>query len=185
MSDLTELGQLLHEEHFRILVAICGLENRVGSAYAQQPLDPNKGEDRRQLEDLQAALGDVIGHHSFEETVIFPLIRENGEADLARILTVEHAAIEPMALRLLAITDAILADGEAFERWTEFRNAAAALIAEMMSHLQKEELTIVQHLDALLDPETDHRIAVNHVADRRHGRTVRSGAMAEHGMAAG
>ena len=29
MSGLTELGQLLHEEHFRILVSICGLENRI------------------------------------------------------------------------------------------------------------------------------------------------------------
>jgi hypothetical protein len=29
MSKLTELGEVLDEEHFRILVPICGLENRI------------------------------------------------------------------------------------------------------------------------------------------------------------
>ena len=170
MSDLTELGQLLHEEHFHILVAICGLENRVGSDYARQPLDAAKAEDRRQLEDLLAALDNVIGHHAFEEMVIFPLIREQGKRELANLLAIEHMAIEPMAMRLRDVADAMLLSGECSERWSEFCSAASALIAEVLQHLQKEELNIVQHLDEFLDPQTDHQLAVDHLADRACGR---------------
>ena len=47
MSALTELGQVLHEEHFRILVSICGLEP--GSRPHAAPSDPDQTEDRRQL----------------------------------------------------------------------------------------------------------------------------------------
>ena len=66
MSELTELGQILHEEHFRILVSICGLESRVDGP-AAYPLDPSRAEDRQQLRDLMVALDGVLGHHAFEE----------------------------------------------------------------------------------------------------------------------
>lgn len=173
MSDLTALGQILHEEHFRILVVICGLENRICSAFAEKPLDPKTSEDRRQLDELIVALEEVIGHHAFEETVIFPLIRNRGRGELASLLTMEHGAIEPMAQRLRTIAEEILRHGADLEQWTEFRRAATAMIAEVMRHLQKEELIIVQHLDDFLDPATDHDLAVAHVAERLHARAER------------
>ena len=37
MYTLTELGEVLHEEHFRILVPICGLENRITGRRASEP----------------------------------------------------------------------------------------------------------------------------------------------------
>ena len=37
MAFLTELGEVLHEEHFRILSLICGLENRVIGAEGGRP----------------------------------------------------------------------------------------------------------------------------------------------------
>ena len=40
MPFLTELGEVLHEEHFRILLLICGLENRVIGAEGRRPMDP-------------------------------------------------------------------------------------------------------------------------------------------------
>ncbi len=170
MSDLTELGQVLHEEHFRILVVICGLEYRIGNAYAEKPLNRDNSEDRRQLEELIVALEEVIGHHAFEETVIFPLIRRQGRGELASLLTIEHGAIEPMAQRLRTLAEDVLQHGADLNRWSEFRRAAAALIAEVMRHLQKEELNIVQHLDDFLDAKTDHDLAVAHVAERVHAR---------------
>src|SRR5512144_1467661 len=164
MPELTELGQILHEEHFRILVSICGLENRVNGPAAADPLDPDRGEDKQQLEDLLCALDDVLGHHAFEESVIFPLIRSGGEGELAGILAREHGAIEPMAARLQAITADILANGIDERSWATFREAARELIGEVMRHLQKEELNIIQRMDVFLDRETDHRLAVEHVA---------------------
>lgn len=168
MSGLTELGQLLHEEHFRILVSICGLENRINGLAASDPLDPGRADDKQQLEDLVSALDDVLGHHAFEETVIFPIIRSKGGGELTSTLAREHGAIEPMAARLRAIAAQILEGAEG--KWEDFREAAAQLIAEVMRHLQKEEINIVQRMECFLDGETDHRLAIQLVAERGHGK---------------
>ena len=168
MSGLTELGQLLHEEHFRILVSICGLENRINGLAATDPLDPSRADDKQQLEDLVSALDDVLGHHAFEETVIFPIIRGKGGGELTTTLAREHGAIEPMAARLRAIAAQILEGAEG--KWEDFREAAAQLIAEVMRHLQKEEINIVQRMECFLDGETDHRLAIQLVAERGHGK---------------
>jgi hemerythrin-like domain-containing protein len=176
MNELTELGQVLHEEHFRILVSICGLENRVNGPAA--PLDPRRAEDKQQLQDLMCALDDVLGHHAFEESVIFPLIRSGGEGELAGILVREHGAIEPMAAQLRAITAGILENGVDEESWEDFREAARELIDEVMRHLQKEELNIVQRMDLFLDHETDHRLAIEHAAERANGESANAGAAA-------
>lgn len=168
MSGLTELGQLLHEEHFRILVSICGLENRINGLAATDPLDPGRADDKQQLEDLVSALDDVLGHHAFEETVIFPIICSKGGGELTTTLAREHGAIEPMAARLRAIAAQILEGAEG--KWEDFREAAAQLIAEVMRHLQKEEINIVQRMECFLDGETDHRLAVQLVAERGHGK---------------
>src|SRR5512144_228910 len=183
MPELTELGQILHEEHFRILVSICGLENRVEGPAAADPLDPRRGDDRQQLEDLMCALDDVLGHHAFEESVIFPLIRSGGEGELAGILEREHGAIEPIAARLRAITADILANGIDERSWATFREAARELIGEVMRHLQKEELNIIQRMDVFLDRETDHRLAVEHVAGQP-GKHARAGSAAADGGSA-
>jgi hemerythrin-like domain-containing protein len=173
MSELTELGQILHEEHFRILVSICGLENRVSGA---APLDPSRAEDNQQLQDAMCALDNVLGHHTFEETVIFPLICNGGEGELAGVLTREHGAIEPMAARLRAITADILENGIDEEKWEDFREAARELIDEVMRHLQKEELNIIQRMDVFLDRETDHRLAVSRLAaERANGNSASAG----------
>lgn len=168
MSGLTELGQLLHEEHFRILVSICGLENRINGLAATDPLDPGRADDKQQLEDLVSALDDVLGHHAFEETVIFPIIRGKGGGELTTTLAREHGAIEPMAARLRVIAAQILEGAEG--KWEDFREAAAQLIAEVMRHLQKEEINVVQRMECFLDGETDHRLAVQLVAERGHGK---------------
>jgi hemerythrin-like domain-containing protein len=165
MSGLTELGQLLHEEHFRILVSICGLENRINGPTAADPLDPCRAEDQQQLEDLISALDEVLSHHAFEEAVIFPLIRGGGGGELTSTLAREHGAIEPMAARLRAIASHILEKG-AEGKWVVFREAAARLIAEVMRHLQKEELNIVRGMECFLDGETDHRLAIQFLAHR-------------------
>jgi hemerythrin-like domain-containing protein len=169
MSGLTELGQVLHEEHFRILVSICALENRVSGPAADDPLDPDRAEDKQQLEDLICALDDVLKHHAFEERVIFPLIRSGGNRELASILAREHGAIEPMTARLRAIASGILENG-LDGQWAAFRDAATQLVDEVMRHLQKEELNIVQRMECFLDSETDHRLAIRLAAERGNGK---------------
>jgi hemerythrin-like domain-containing protein len=164
------IGGVLHEEHFRILALICGLENRVIGTDAQHPIDPRNSEEREQLQELVVSLEQVIDHNAFEEAVLFPLICARGGGDLTSLLTQEHVTIGPLAKRLHRIAATILEHGMDGDRWAEFRSAASDLVVEMMAHLQKEELTVVQRLRAFLDSDTDHRLALRHLADRPPAR---------------
>ena len=174
MSDLSELGAVMHEEHFRTLVLICGLENRVTGDFADRPIDPNDAEDRSLLDNLVVGLEEIIGHNAFEEAVLFPLLKNVGADDLAVLLTQEHFAMGPLAKRLRATAADILERGTSADRWTAFRDAATEFATHLMLHLQKEETTIVQRLDSLLDPELDHALAQRRTADRDNGKAAKA-----------
>ncbi|MFO1112491.1 MAG: hemerythrin domain-containing protein [Rhodospirillales bacterium] len=165
MAALSELGQVLHEEHFRILVGICGLQNRISGADAWRPLDGTNPEDCGLLEGLLVSLDQLIVHHAFEENTVFPLIRGGGEGDLATLLWREHSVIEPRARKLRMIAQEMLGHPASAEKWAVFRDAAANLITELMWHLEKEELTVVQRLPSFLDAATDHELAVRHLSE--------------------
>lgn len=166
MAYLSELGEVLHEEHFRILSLICGIESRVTGADGQHPIDPKDEQEKEQLRQLVVSLDQVIDHNAFEEAVLFPLLCTHGGGDLTSLLTQEHVTIGPLAKRLRRIATTILDHGMDAERWSAFRSAATKLVTEMMAHLQKEELTVVQKLRGFLDVETDHRLALRHLAER-------------------
>lgn len=166
MARLTALGKVLHEEHFRILIWICDLQNRVTGDVGGQPPDLDNDHDKDELQDLIGSLDQIMAHHAFEEDVVFPLLRAEGNAELINLLTDDHVSIEPIAHRLRTLTTEILRHGPGNGRWAEFRKVAQDLFSEMIGHLEKEELTILQRLDSLLDPETDHRLALQHVSTR-------------------
>lgn len=165
-SFLTELGQVLHEEHFRILSLICGLEYRVGGTEGRRPIDPRDVDEKEHLQELIVALDQIIDHNRFEEAVLFPLLCAHGGGELTSLLTQEHDSIGPMAIRVREIAGRILAHGIDAERWAEFQDAAGELACEMMAHLQKEEMAVVQQLRSFLDADTDHRLAVKHRLER-------------------
>jgi hemerythrin-like domain-containing protein len=160
MSELTKLAQVLHEEHFRSLVLICGLESRVTGEAAQRPIDPAIAEDHELLHQLIAGLDDINVHNAFEESVLFPLLKDHGDGELAELLTHEHAALAPLAQRLRSAAMATLASGRSEAGWREFCSATLELVSELMFHLQKEEMLIVQKLGTLLDGGTDRALAV-------------------------
>jgi hemerythrin-like domain-containing protein len=170
MSDLTELGAVMHEEHFRTLVLICGLENRVTGGFADRPIDPRDVEDRSLLDNLVVGLEEIIGHNAFEESVLFPLLKNVGADDLAELLTQEHFAMGPLAKRLRTLAIEILEHGSSADRWTAFCDAAMDFSAHLMVHLQKEEATIVQQLGTLLDADADHALALRRKMERDGGK---------------
>lgn len=178
MAGLSELGQVLHEEHFRILVAICGLENRISGVAADRPLDATESDDRTLLQGLMLSLEQLIAHHAFEEKTVFPLIRSGGEGDLASLLHQEHGSIEPKATQLRQLAEMLVGRCADAAQWSAFRRAGTDLIAELMQHLEKEELTVVQRLPAFLDAQTDHQLAVEHRKEEERARTALSAAAA-------
>ena len=166
MAGLTLLGEVLHEEHFRILVWMCDLQNLVASEAGQRCPNACNHQQRQELHALIGSLDEVLAHHVFEETIVFPLIRARGEGDLADLLTGEHAAIEPITKRLRVITTEILRQGPGEGPLGSVPESRQPARFEMMSHLEKEELAIVQRLDSLLDADSDHRLAFQHLAAR-------------------
>jgi hemerythrin-like domain-containing protein len=162
MSGLTALGDVLHEEHFRIVVWMSELKNRVTGEAGELPLTPGNEEGKRALCKLIEALDHVLLHHAFEENVLFPQMRYRGEAETAGYLTREHAEIESVAKRLQTAAMELLTDGANGERWRKFRNAVNELFSEMMNHLVMEEMVVLQRLHTLIDPETDRCLARQH-----------------------
>lgn len=175
MTELSELGQVLHEEHFHIVMLFCDLENRVTGPGAGDPLDPSDAEDRQQLKQLIAGLDRVVGHNAFEENRLFPLLRQGATAEVTGLLAEEHHLIGPLALHLKALAVDLLESGADDERWQIFREVAARFTSAILFHLQKEEMAIVQALGTLLDHEHDHTLALQYLASRR-GHAAGSGA---------
>ncbi len=166
MPFLSELGEVIHEEHFRMLVMICEVENRVKCLGAGQPINPNDPDDRALLEKVISGLDEVIGHNSFEEAVLFPALAPHAYGELTDHLAQEHLVIGPMAARLRSIAVDTLARGTSFSRWAAFREAAIELAANLMLHLETEEVAIVQKLQFLIEPEVDHALARRYVRER-------------------
>lgn len=163
--ELSELGRVLHEQHFRILVSICGLENRVTGPEAERPFDATNPEDRAQLQRLVSELDEIIDHNAFEEVILFPLLADDGN-EMAIHLTHEHVEIGPKALDLRTLAAGFLASGCDQDAWQAFKEHAIELVRLMMRHLQQEEASLVQRLGGMLDPETDLRLARERAAGR-------------------
>jgi hemerythrin-like domain-containing protein len=170
MTGLSELGWLLHEEHFRILVWVSDLQSRIAGEAGEQRPDLNDDEEKQRLEKLIHSLDHFMVHHAFEEDVLFPTIRSRGEGDLTVLASEEHVKIEPLIERLRMLAIEILGHGALGRRWAEFRAVAEALSSEMISHLEQEEVTIHQQLRDFLDVDTDRRLALRHVAARLRTR---------------
>lgn len=166
MAFLSELGEVIHEEHFRMLVMVCELENRVKGAAVAAAIDPNDADDRVLLTKVIDGLDELIGHNAFEEAVLFPAIGNRGDATFMGLIAEEHFVIEPLALRLRDIAADTLTDGTSFQRWTDFRDAAIELAANLILHLETEEVTIVQRLRVLIDPQLDHELARRYRRER-------------------
>lgn len=166
MGRLTLLGEVLHEEHFRILVWISELQNRVtGEAAARLP-ELSNGRERRAMHAVISGLDHLLAHHAFEEQDVFPLILGRADDDIRRLLTKDHGAIEPITHRLRILTIDILHHGPGSNRWAEFCKLGRGLFSEMITHLEREETAILQRLHTLLDHDIDRQLAARHLAAR-------------------
>lgn len=170
MTHLSQLGWLLHEEHFRILALICGIEQRVSGDQAKTPLDPRRPKDLAQLEELSDSLDALNDHNGFEEAVVFPLACDGGEGDLTKLLSEEHGIIGPLTRRLQHLVCALIRNGDGDGRWAEFCRTARQFVGCMMDHLQNEEQLLVQRLPAFIDTETDRSLAHRYGPERSKHR---------------
>jgi hypothetical protein len=68
MAGLTLLGEILHEEHFRILVWMCDLQNLLASDAGQRCPNACNHQERQELHALIRSLDEVLAHHVFDSS---------------------------------------------------------------------------------------------------------------------
>jgi hemerythrin-like domain-containing protein len=153
MDFSRHVSRRLHEEH----EATLALWGRLEQALAMRGNKPPTEEDLRLMRDCAAQLSDeVTRHFAFEEKDLFPLLAASGEGDIADLLREEHAAIREAAHRFGELAQPA---GDSQANWPEVRTLALELVERLMSHVQKEEMSLLPSLEDLLDEETDQALA--------------------------
>lgn len=138
-----QVSRRLHEEHQATLALWTRLEAALAAGRADAAL----------LGAAAASLADEIERHfAFEEKELFPRLAAAGEGDIAQLLEEEHATIRAAAWVFIP-----LAKGNALTK--DCRALALELAERLVSHVQKEEMSMLPALDDLLDQETDDALA--------------------------
>ncbi len=160
MKDLTLIGQRLHAEHEQTLSMLNALEDIILGRPADEPLDLGADGAREILETLITVVDqDVNKHFLFEETELFPILRQKGAADMADLLTHEHVVIRPLAEGLKLIARTALETGFDRDGWGQFRVHVMDLMERETWHIQKEEMGLVRVLAYFIDADTDRILA--------------------------
>jgi hemerythrin-like domain-containing protein len=151
------ISRRLHEEH-EVTLALWG---RLEQTLAVRGAKPPTEEDLRLMRDCAAQLADeVTRHFAFEEADLFPLLAASGEGDIAELLAEEHATIRAAARRFSELAHP---GATPQARWPELRALALELAERLVSHVQKEEMSLLPSLEDLLDEETDRELAGSYV----------------------
>ncbi|MBI3147969.1 MAG: hemerythrin domain-containing protein [Betaproteobacteria bacterium] len=157
MTFDTHICRRLHEEH----AAVFELCRRMEQAFSRQALPPAADEVTwhslfTKIE--QAMEHEVWKHFNFEERALWPLLDASGDGELAQLLDEEHEVIREVAEELTSgIT---LGRSGEFDpaAWRKLKTAALEFSERLVSHAQKEDLSLLPVLDKLLTPEQDNEL---------------------------
>ena len=144
MEMLTrQVSRRLHEEHQATLALWTRLESALAAGKADAAL-------------IRAAAGslaeEIARHFEFEERELFPRLEAAGEGDIAALLREEHATIRETASRFAVLPKEVLTK--------EIQRLGLELAERLVSHVQKEEMSMLPALEDLLDDETDAALAM-------------------------
>lgn len=158
MLTQTRIGALLHEDHMETVQMLQSLEEIVGMRTKGAPSVDAKLAER--LLGIQATIrAEVEKHFGFEEEHLFPVFTSLGETGIVVMLTHEHRSILPLALQVAELAGRGAGSGFDDGAWQEFRDAASELVERELFHIQKEEMGLLAAISALVDSETDARLA--------------------------
>jgi hemerythrin-like domain-containing protein len=152
----------IHREHLETLRLLEQIEAALAKGKA--PPAPADAAWTRLLAELGANLTNEIGRHfAFEETELFPLLACGGDRDIALLLAEEHKAILALAERMIPALRAFSA-GNAGESWPALREMVLELIERQVSHIQKEEMSLLPVLEDVLETERDSELLDRYLA---------------------
>ena len=138
-----QVSRRLHEEHQATLALWTRVEASLGAAKADAAL----------MRSAAASLAEEIERHfAFEENELFPRLAEAGEGDIAELLAEEHVAIRAAGRSFISAVSQNPLD-------PSLKPLGLELAERLVSHVQKEEMSMLPALDDLLDGETDEALA--------------------------
>lgn len=158
---MSQTGQLLHEDHHATLAAIDNLDGLLRKFPAHKTPDIQDPALRTALTEIKGVSArEVTRHFGFEENHLFPILSNMGQVGMVMLLKSEHEAILPVAQAIGQLAGSILESTTlAPATWQEFYRLGQELIERESFHIQKEEMGLLAAIHALVDPETDARLA--------------------------
>jgi hemerythrin-like domain-containing protein len=162
MSHPSETGQILAREHRDNLALLGRVEQSMQATRIGSAID---ADSVRLLQSLCEHAGHELARHfTFEEQELFPRLVAGGEGDLAELLAEEHAAIRAIVSELAPAVGA--ASGGTLDAPASgaVRRLALELVERLLSHVEKEEMSLVPLLDDLLDDDTDRALALGYAS---------------------
>lgn len=140
---IRQVSRRLHEEHQASLALWTRVEASLAAGKADAAL----------MRSAAASLAEEIERHfAFEESELFPRLAEAGEGDIAELLAEEHEMIRAAGRRFLAAARENPLD-------PDLKPIGLELAERLVSHVQKEEMSMLPALDDLLDDDTDEALA--------------------------
>lgn len=156
MQFETQTPQTLHDEHMKVDDFLRKFELELVKHKVEQPPTREDTVFINLLGDLIVVVeNELIAHFKFEEDELFPLLIEDGIADMPALLLEEHKIILPIALRLCEMAKTIRREGCSQDLWHEFRRLGLELVERLSGHIQKEEMGLVPMLESILEQEQD------------------------------
>ena len=165
MDFQRQTNRRLYEEHVATLDLLNRIERAVTGRTGGYP--PAAG-DSSWASFARGAVGaielEVARHFEFEERDLFPLLEAAGDGDLAALLVEEHASIRAVAQPLTALLRKSLEGGMQPADWQTLKTQGLALSELLGSHAQKEDGSLLQALENLLDEDTDRELFAAYAA---------------------
>jgi hypothetical protein len=101
---------------------------------------------------LAAGRHDAALMRAAAASLLFPRLADAGEADIAALLEEEHATIREAARRFIALPKDVVTK--------EMQALGLELAERLVSHVQKEEMSLLPALDDLLDEAADAELSL-------------------------
>lgn len=148
----------LHEEHAATLALWSRLEQLITGRGAQWPPAAHDAASACLRECAATLAQEVSEHFAFEEAHLFPRLEDGGEGDIAQLLAEEHGVIREVAGQFadLQARGARATLDEA--GWRSLRTLALELVERLVSHVQKEEMSLLPALEDMIDVDQDRAL---------------------------
>ncbi len=162
-----QVSRMLHEEHMTVLLLLERLESALNRAGRDVPPDVADGDVIRLMGDLQAGIeGEITNHFAFEEIELFPCLAREGEGDLVNLLCEEHVVILPLGRQLAKLAGAVRSGNVTGDDWAKFHRLGGEFAERLRSHVEKEEMALIQAVEDIIDEEEDTRLAEQYASSR-------------------